>query len=384
LSTRFCRHLLERPPVDVGPQAGFDDDRHVRARRHGRGDRGGHLLDVGGRRAVGLGDLGGQQHVLQQPGQALLLLEDRAEQPLAARAVEPVTPLEQREGRPADAGERGAELVRDGADQVVAQPLGVVDARLDAALPGREGLAGEVLGLPAELVGPPEQHQDGRLGPDGQGVDRGPRPVLAPAGAQGQPPVVRQDEGDRQRVHRPVLVEGDDGDGDEEVDVRLRGLRPEVDDQGRAGEQAERGGQRAHPAAEAADARADEQGQRQQDVPQLAGRAGDGRPDGQHGQVRAEQEADGGVPPVPVLLAQQRAARQPAPGPAAQAGPARAGRLQAGPGRPGAPLVGDGRGHACSVPRGAGRHHGPMVSFPDIRAPRTDDVRVRPGWSPVV
>jgi len=86
---------------------------------------------------------------------------------------------------------------------------------------------------------------------DEDAVDRRPQPRVVHAGGvvedlarveQAGGAVVEDDVGDRQQVGEPLLVEREDGDHDEEVEVRLDPAVPEVDEDRRARQQAERHG----------------------------------------------------------------------------------------------------------------------------------------------
>ena len=89
---------------------------------------------------------------------------------------------------------------------------------------------------------------------DERRVDRGPCPWVRPLFGsiehaarfqRSQDAVVDQDEGDSQQERHPVLVEGKHDDQHEEVEVRLDQTAGVMDQQGRRGEQTERGGCRA-------------------------------------------------------------------------------------------------------------------------------------------
>ena len=155
---------------------------------------------------------------------------------------------------------------RHGADEVGADPVGLRQPRLHAGLPVRRPRAARCLGAQraaraqplllglqpsaraGDLVGAPEQHQHRRLGQRRSRRARAPTSHAVadvPRATRRSAPCCSQHEADGQRVHRPVLVERDDRDGDEVVEVRLgRVRRTGARRSGRAGEQAQRRGQR--------------------------------------------------------------------------------------------------------------------------------------------
>src|SRR3954469_15734157 len=71
-------------------------------------------------------------------------------------------------------------------------------------------------------------------------------------GERADDPVVHEDDGDGQAERHPVLVQGDDGDHDEEVEVALDGAAHQVDDDRRAEHQGDGGDAAAGTAGQAA------------------------------------------------------------------------------------------------------------------------------------
>ena len=117
------------------------------------------------------------------------------------------------------------------------------------------------LALPVEqvLVEPPRDEAGDADAGDEEGVDGGPLPGVVQgrgvvedrARIDGpEDAVVHEHVGDGGEEADPVLVEGDDGDHDEEEEVHLDDAAREVHQHRRARQQAERGGHAALPAAE--------------------------------------------------------------------------------------------------------------------------------------
>jgi hypothetical protein len=139
---------------------------------------------------------------------------------------------------------------------------GLLKGRPEALLGG----GGERAGV---LVQPPVHDVDQRDHPDEARMDGGPPPRMGEGGRmvvdragidQAHEPVVQQDEGARQQVREPLLVERQEGDRHEEVEVALDGAVHEMHDHRRGGQQTDGHGGRTDPLRQAV-ARRDGAGQ---------------------------------------------------------------------------------------------------------------------------
>jgi hypothetical protein len=162
----------------------------------------------------------------------------------------------------------GEDEIRElAADRIAADALGQADVRAlhDAVEPDErdadrrllEGRAEALLGGGGEgagvLVQAPVREVDGAERRDVGGVDRRPAPwvldrgmvvVDRRGGEHAEDRVMGEDEGEREQVGEPLLVEGEHADDEEEVEVRLDRPVHEVHDHGRGAEQPDAGGRR--------------------------------------------------------------------------------------------------------------------------------------------
>jgi hypothetical protein len=197
----------------------------------------------------------------------------------------------------------------------------VCGAMSQRGLGARRGGAGQLVGAPGRDV-------DARHRGDERRVDGRPQPRLLRRGGvrtvdrrgvdRPHDAVVDQDVGDRQAPRDPVLVERQQRDDHEEVEVRLGDPAPEVREDRRAGDQAQRAdrraGARVQPPGGAGD-RADQDRQRvEQDVGQRVA-AGDGE-DRQPDDVQPQEHQNGAVARLERGSRQRAAGRQPTARPA--------------------------------------------------------------------
>jgi hypothetical protein len=152
-----------------------------------------------------------------------------------------------------------------------------------------------------------EQDEAGVHGRPRPGGDPRPIGVLEhlrrPGELSAHDPVVHEDVDDRQGVDPAILVEGEQGDGDEEVEVRFDQPAGEVHEQGRAAEERGRGQHRpCAPRPQLRGTQYDGEDDREL-LSRVPGRVAEGGRDGeQRRDVQEEDPQHPGVPRLPQLV----------------------------------------------------------------------------------